>query len=101
MTTAISVENLSKSYQLGVIGTGTFRGDLQRWWAKTRGLPDPHLKIGEADHANRTGEMLWALKDINFTVQQGEALGIMSQRRRKEHLAENTLPRDRSNVRRG
>jgi lipopolysaccharide transport system ATP-binding protein len=77
MATAISVENLSKSYQLGVIGTGTFRGDLQRWWAKTRGLPDPHLKIGEADHANRTGETLWALKDINFTVQQGEALGII------------------------
>jgi len=50
MNTVISVENLSKSYQLGVINTGTFRGDLQCWWAKLRGLPDPHLKIGEKGH---------------------------------------------------
>jgi len=75
--TVISIENVSKSYQLGVINTGTFRGDLQRWWAKLRGLPDPHLKIGQKDHGNRQGETLWALKDINFQVQQGEALGII------------------------
>lgn len=75
--TVISIENVSKSYQLGEINTGTFRGDLQRWWARTRGLPDPHLKIGETDYGNRQGETLWALKDINFQVQQGEALGII------------------------
>lgn len=75
--TVISIENVSKSYQLGVINTGTFRGDLQRWWAKQRGLPDPHLKIGEKNHGNRQGETLWALKDINFQVQQGEVLGII------------------------
>lgn len=75
--TVISIENVSKSYQLGTIGTGTFYGDLNRWWAKLRGLPDPHLKIGEADHGNRDGETLWALKDINFQVQQGEVLGII------------------------
>lgn len=77
MNTVISVENLSKSYQLGAINTGTFYGDLNRWWAKLRGLPDPHLKIGEVDHGNRQGETLWALKDINFQVQQGETLGII------------------------
>ena len=75
--TVISVEDLSKFYQLGVIGTGTFRGDVQRWWAKLRGLPDPHLKVGEKDHGNRDGETIWALKDINFQVQQGEVLGII------------------------
>jgi lipopolysaccharide transport system ATP-binding protein len=75
--TVISIENISKSYQLGAINTGTFRGDLQRWWARTRGLPDPYLKIGDTDHGNRQGETLWALKDINFQVQRGEALGII------------------------
>jgi lipopolysaccharide transport system ATP-binding protein len=73
----ISVENISKSYQLGVIGTGTFRGDVQRWWAKLRGLPDPFLKIGEKDHGNRVDETVWALKDVSFQVQQGEAVGII------------------------
>ena len=75
--TVISIENVSKSYRLGTIGTGTFRGDLKRWWAKQRGKPDPFLIIGEVDHGNRQGDTLWALKDINFQVQQGEALGII------------------------
>jgi lipopolysaccharide transport system ATP-binding protein len=75
--TVISIENLSKNYRLGVIGTGTFRGDLQRWWAIRRGKPDPYLKIDEADHGNQQKGTIWALKDINFSVQQGEALGII------------------------
>jgi len=37
MTTVISVENLSKTYRLGQIGTGTFSRDLELWWAKLRG----------------------------------------------------------------
>ncbi len=75
--TVISIEHVSKSYQLGVIGTGTFYGDLKRWWARQRGRPDPYRKIGETNHGNRQGETLWALKDINFQIQQGEALGII------------------------
>ena len=54
----LSAENLSKRYQLGVIGAGTFSGDLERWWAKQRGKPDPYLKIGEVDHGNRQGEYI-------------------------------------------
>ena len=75
--TVISVENLSKSYQLGVIGTGTFRGDLQRWWARRADFPIRLQRSGRSDHGNRQGETIWALKDINFTVQQGEALGLL------------------------
>lgn len=75
--TVISVENLSKTYQLGVIGTGTFFGDVNRWWAKLRGKPDPYSKIGEIDHGNQIGETIWALEDVSFKLQQGEALGII------------------------
>ena len=77
MTTVISVENLSKSYHLGQIGTGTFSHDLEMWWAKLRGKPNPMLRIGENDHGNREGEELWALRDVSFTVEQGEVLGII------------------------
>jgi len=75
--TVISIENVSKSYRLGTIGTGTFRGDLSRWWARQRGKPDPYQIVGLADHGNQSGETIWALKDINLNVQQGEVLGII------------------------
>jgi len=75
--TVISVENLSKSYRLGQIGTGTLTNDLKVWWARTRGKPNPLLKIGQTDHGNQDGETLWALRDVSFTVQQGEVLGII------------------------
>jgi len=77
MSVVISVESLCKSYRLGTINTGTFRGDVHRWWAKLRGQPDPHLKIGEKDHGNRDGETIWALNDVNLEVKQGEVLGII------------------------
>jgi lipopolysaccharide transport system ATP-binding protein len=75
--TVISVENISKKYQLGTIGTGTFYGDLNRWWAKQRSRPDPTMKLGEADFSNLKDGILWALSDINFQVQQGDVLGII------------------------
>lgn len=42
-----------------------------------RGAPNPLLRIGETDHGNRDCEELWALRDVSFTVEQGEVLGII------------------------
>ena len=75
--TVISVENLSKAYRLGQIGTGRLVDDLKVWWAKARGRPNPFLKIDQKDHGNRDGETIWALRDISFDVKQGEVLGII------------------------
>jgi lipopolysaccharide transport system ATP-binding protein len=75
--TVISVENLTKRYDLGVIGTGTLSRDLNRWWARVRHQPDPYTKIGKEDPFKRRGESILALNDVSFTVQQGEALGII------------------------
>lgn len=77
MSTIISVEHISKTYHLGQIGTGTFSRDLEIWWAKLRSKPNPLMRIGEKDHGNRNGEELWALRDVSFTVEQGEVLGII------------------------
>jgi lipopolysaccharide transport system ATP-binding protein len=77
MSTVISVENLSKSYRLGQINTGTFTYDLQLWWAKVRGKPHPWQTIGEPDERHRDGEIVWALQDVSFKVEQGEILGII------------------------
>src|SRR5664280_32774 len=75
--TVISVESLSKAYRLGQIGTGTLSRDINVWWAKVRGKPNPMLRIGRTDHGNRDGETVWALKDVSFSVEQGETLGII------------------------
>jgi lipopolysaccharide transport system ATP-binding protein len=76
---AIKVENLSKAYQLGNIGTGTISRDIERWWAKTRGKEDPFLRIGETNDRTTKSEsnIVWSLKDINFEIQQGDAVGII------------------------
>jgi lipopolysaccharide transport system ATP-binding protein len=79
MSTVIKIENVSKQYRLGNIGTNTLKGDLQRWWYNIRGLPDPTLMIGQENSlsAGGTEEFVWALKDINLEVKQGEVLGII------------------------
>jgi len=79
MAIAIKVEGLSKAYQLGQIGTGTISRDLERWVAKLRGKEDPFLKIGETNDRTTISKsnVVWSLKDINFEIQQGDAVGII------------------------
>lgn len=76
---AIKVENLSKAYQLGQIGTGTISRDLERWYARMRGKDDPFLRIGESNNQNTKSDsdVVWSLKDINFEIERGDAVGII------------------------
>jgi lipopolysaccharide transport system ATP-binding protein len=77
----IKIENLSKVYRLGEVGTGTLAHDLNRFWQmNVLGKEDPYAKIGQVnDRTQRAqkGEHISALRDINLEVQQGEVLGII------------------------
>ena len=79
MAKAIKVENLSKAYQLGDFGTGTISRDLERFFARIRGKEDPFLKIGEVNDRTKKGEsdIVWSLNDLNFEIEQGDAVGII------------------------
>ncbi len=91
MTVAIKIENVSKLYRLGKVGTGTIAHDLNRWWHAIRGKEDPYAKVGQVndrtksstkdqEQGTKNGEApnyVWALRDINLEVQQGEILGII------------------------
>lgn len=75
----IEFNNVAKQYILGTIGTGTLSQDLNRWWAYIRGKEDPYLKIGETNDRTQKGNsrFVWALRDINFKVEQGDVVGII------------------------
>lgn len=77
--TVIEINNLGKQYRLGNVGTGTMSDDLKRFLYKLRGKEDPFLKVGESNDRTKKGssEYVWALKDINFKVNEGEVLGII------------------------
>lgn len=76
---AIKAENISKQYRLGEVGTGTLSHDLNRFWSRVRGKEDPYLKIGESNNRAVKGssDYVWSLRDINFEVEQGDAVGII------------------------
>ncbi|HFK5586660.1 TPA: polysaccharide ABC transporter ATP-binding protein [Elizabethkingia anophelis] len=76
---ALEVENLSKQYRLGQVGTGTLTHDLNRWWHKIRGKKDPYLTVGEVNDRTTSGESdyVWSLQDVNFKIEQGDAVGII------------------------
>ena len=80
MTTAIEFNDISKQYRLGLVSTRTLSHDLNRCWqTSVLHKEDPYLKIGSVNDRSTAAdsEYVWALKDINFKVEQGDVVGII------------------------
>lgn len=80
MATAIEFNHVSKQYRLGLVSTRTLSHDLNRWWVvNVLGKEDPYLKIGSVNDRSKKAdsEYVWALKDIDFKVEQGDVIGII------------------------
>lgn len=73
----IRAEGLGKKYRLGAIGTGTLSHDLNRWWVKFRGKEDPYSMLEEDEPGYIKNGDFWALRDLDFEIRQGEAVGII------------------------
>lgn len=75
----LKIEDVSKMYRLGLVGSKSLQQDINRWWHTVRGKEDPYLKLGETNERAKKGnsDFVWVLKDINFSVNQGETLGII------------------------
>jgi lipopolysaccharide transport system ATP-binding protein len=76
MSVVVKVEHLSKEYRLGTIGNGSLYKDIESWFAKKTGRPDPWVRMDEQSKIGRR-DRFWALKDVNFEVEQGERLAII------------------------
>ena len=77
--TVISIENVSKLYRLGTVGTKSLQGDIKRWWARMQGKDDPFAMVGITNTLaeKSDSDVVWALKNINLTVKKGDVVGII------------------------
>ena len=73
-TPAIHIKNLSKAYKLGEYTAKTFADEVKNIFRKRA-----EVTIGRNDRAdqNSTDNYVYALKGLNFTLNQGEVVGVI------------------------
>lgn len=76
--TVLSVEGICKTYRLGVINHGFLYRDLQSWWARKMGRPDPNAQINfNGGSENFKSGVVNVLKNVSFELKKGEAVGVI------------------------
>jgi hypothetical protein len=71
----IRVENISKLYRLGEVGTGSLAHDVNRWWHRVRGKENPYLKIGEVNDRTKPAARAVASNELRVASENQSASG--------------------------
>jgi lipopolysaccharide transport system ATP-binding protein len=71
----LEIDRISKMYRRGQLNSGSFKQDMAQWWkTKVLGQEKPFFRIADA---GGEGAYFWALKDISFSVPEGEMFAIV------------------------
>jgi lipopolysaccharide transport system ATP-binding protein len=73
----IRVEDVHKRYELGVIGSSQLTDEVSALWARMRSKPDPRMPVDADPESQRSGNAFWSLRGVDFSVEEGEILGII------------------------
>jgi lipopolysaccharide transport system ATP-binding protein len=79
MSAIITVENLSKAYLIGMKDQvpDTLMSAATNWIKSPLRNFRNLRRLNTFDHDGETEDIIWAVKDISFEVQEGEAVGII------------------------
>jgi lipopolysaccharide transport system ATP-binding protein len=73
----LQIEQVSKRYQLGTVGTGSLSGDLKRKMSLWRGHDDPVIPVDYDHSLNADQGEFWALRNLHIDVFKGEVVGLI------------------------
>jgi lipopolysaccharide transport system ATP-binding protein len=75
--TVISIENITKRYRLGAIGSSTIARDIALWTAKLRGKDDPSSRIFKHLQNSERDNIFVALDDVSIEIKQGDTVALI------------------------
>jgi len=79
MSIVLQAEDISKVFRLGDVGAKTITEDIRAAWYKLTNRQNPYILNASSNNreTESNNDFVWALKNINFEVKQGEILGLI------------------------